>query len=235
MDHVSKQQSGSAPGVLAHPTLAYTAPFVVLLALMAISPHLPVHNRWEYPLRVIIVGITIILCSRRVLDFRVRKLLGTAAVGAAVFAIWIAPDVLIPGYRSSVLFQNSITGTLQSSTPGDMRDDLLVLIFRAFRAIVIVAIVEELFWRGWLLRWLIDQRFWDVPLGTYTASSMWITAALFASEHGPYWDVGLVAGLIYNWWMIRTKSLGDCILAHAITNGLLSGYVLYSGRWEYWF
>ena len=37
--------------------------------------------------------------------------------------------------------------------------------------------------------------FESVPLGTYTASSMWISALLFASEHGPYWEVGLIAGL----------------------------------------
>ena len=76
--------------------------------------------------------------------------------------------------------------------------------------------------------------FLKVPLGTYAASAFWIVAVLFASEHGPYWDVGLVAGLLYNWWMIRTKSLGDCILAHGVTNALLSGYVLATGKWEYW-
>ena len=50
---------------------------------------------------------------------------------------------------------------------------------------------------------------------------------LFASEHGPFWDVGLVTGhRSYNWWMIRTKSLWDCILMHAVTNGVLAWYVL---------
>jgi membrane protease YdiL (CAAX protease family) len=57
---------------------------------------------------------------------------------------------------------------------------------------------------------------------------------LFVSEHGELWDVGLAAGLAYNWWMRRTRSLGDLILAHAVTNACLSAYVLTSGRWEYW-
>jgi hypothetical protein len=34
--------------------------------------------------------------------------------------------------------------------------------------------------------------------------------------------------------MIRTKSLADCILTHAVTNGVLSVYVLMTGRWQYW-
>ncbi len=97
-----------------------------------------------------------------------------------------------------------------------------------------VPMLEELFWRGWLMRWLISPKFETVPLGAYQAGSFWITAALFASEHGPYWDVGLVAGIAYNWWMIRTRSLADCILAHAVTNGCLCWYVVVTHRWEYW-
>jgi uncharacterized protein len=95
-------------------------------------------------------------------------------------------------------------------------------------------VLEELFWRAWLMRWLINTDFLRVPLGAYTPFAFWLTAILFASEHGPYWDVGLVAGVIYNWWMIRSKSVADCILAHATTNAALSGYVLTTGQWQYW-
>ena len=59
-------------------------------------------------------------------------------------------------------------------------------------------------------------------------------ALLFAAEHGPYWDVGLAAGIIYNYWMVRTRSLGDLIWAHAITNAALCAYVLYTHKWEFW-
>ena len=94
--------------------------------------------------------------------------------------------------------------------------------------------IEELFWRAWLMRWLISPQFEEVPLGTWSAQSFWIVAVLFASEHGSYWDVGLAAGIIYNWWMLRTRSLGDLILAHAVTNGCLCAYVIAFGKWEYW-
>jgi len=57
---------------------------------------------------------------------------------------------------------------------------------------------------------------------------------IFALEHGPYWDVGLAAGALYNWWMLRTRSLGDLMISHAATNACLSAYVIWSGRWEYW-
>ena len=42
------------------------------------------------------------------------------------------------------------------------------------------------------------------------------------------------AGVIYNWWLVRTKSLGDCVLAHAVTNLALGIYVVAAGQWQYW-
>jgi CAAX prenyl protease-like protein len=213
----------------------YVLPFAVFMAMLAAGKHLAFLGAAEFPLRVVVLAAVLWGSSRRVIDFRVRRPLGTLLMGIGVFVVWIAPDVLIPGYRSHWLFQNAITGELGSSIDATLRDSWVVLLFRAIRAIVLVAIIEELFWRGWLMRWLISPDFQQVPLGAYTLSSMLITAVLFASEHGPYWDVGLAAGLLYNWWMVRTKSLGDCIAAHALTNACLSAYVIATGKWEYWF
>jgi len=109
-----------------------------------------------------------------------------------------------------------------------------VLALRTLRAAVFVPIAEELFWRGWLMRWIISQDFTKVPLGAWSVRAFWIVAVLFAVEHGALWDVGLAAGILYNWWIVRTKSLGDAIVAHGITNAVLSAYVIFAGRWEYW-
>jgi membrane protease YdiL (CAAX protease family) len=46
--------------------------------------------------------------------------------------------------------------------------------------------------------------------------------------------VGLITGVLLNWWMLRTKSLADCILAHAVTNACLAAYVLTRNQWQYW-
>ena len=66
--------------------------------------------------------------------------------------------------------------------------------------------LEELFWRGWLMRWLIDHGFPQGSARHLRAAAFWMVALLFASEHGPYWEVGLAAGIIYNWWMVRTRT-----------------------------
>jgi CAAX prenyl protease-like protein len=215
-------------------SLPYVLPFVVFITLLAIAPSLSFLGSWEPLVRVLVITAVLVTVSRPVLDFRVRSGAATVGLGVGVFLIWILPDVLWPGYRSHFVFQNGITGSLTSSIPENMRMDPLVLTLRTVRAVILVPMVEELFWRAWMMRWLISPHFEKVPLGAYSLNSMLITAVLFASEHGPYWDVGLAAGLLYNWWMIRTKSLGDCILAHAVTNGCLSAYLLATGKWEYW-
>jgi uncharacterized protein len=204
------------------------------MGLLVLHSVLPLTDLADQILRVTVMSAVLWFIARPVIDLRVRHVWATLAIGAAVFALWIAPDLLIKGYRHFWLFENALMPKAATSLSIGGGLSWPVLALRMFRAVVIVPIIEELFWRAWLMRWLIDPDFQKVPLGKYTAQSFWIVAALFASEHGPYWDVGLAAGIIYNWWMVRTRSLGDLILAHAVTNFILSAYVIAFGKWEYW-
>ena len=217
-----------------HPAVPYVAPFALFVGILAVKSYLPVPEAALYGIWTVAIGIALLSFSRHVLDLRLRNPLGTILIGVAVFLIWIGPDVLAPGYRSHWLFQNRVTGQLSTSITEAGRVDLATVILRVVRAVALVPMVEELFWRAFLMRWLINPNFESVPLGKYAPAAFWITAFLFASEHGPYWDVGLAAGAIYNYWLIRTRSLGDVIWAHAITNGALSAYVILAHKWAYW-
>ena len=215
------------------PALPYIAPFVSFILLLVLMPRLSL-GRWEQPVWVLVLTLVLFFFSRRVIDFRPRHAFWSIGVGIGVFILWVAPDLLWPEYRTHWLFQNFLTGGLTSLRTGAWTAGNMALVMRVIRAVVLVPIIEELFWRGWLMRWMISDNFLKVPLGSYTAYSFWVTALLFASEHGPYWEVGLLAGIAYNLWIIRTKKLGDCILAHVVTNGVLSAFVILFGRWEYW-
>lgn len=217
-----------------YPDIPYVVPFLVFVILLAAQGYNPLPQNIEFPLRLVILSLVLWFCSRDVIELRSQHLIASASLGIVIFAIWVLPDAIYPPYRQFWLFQNPLTGSLQSSLSRHAQTDPFVLACRVIRAVLLVPIIEELFWRGWLMRWLISSRFDGVRLGTYTAPSFWVTAILFATEHGPYWDVGLMAGVAYGWWMVRTRSLGDCILAHAVTNGCLCGYVLATHRWEYW-
>src|ERR1022692_4247599 len=136
--------------------------------------------------------------------------------------------------RDFWLFHNGITGIARSSLPVHLKSNPFFITVRVLESAILVPVLEELFWRGWLMRWVIRPDFESVPLGQYTALSFWAVALLFATEHGPYWEVGLIAGVSYNWWLVRTRNLADCMLAHAVTNALLAGYVLVFDQWQYW-
>jgi len=214
-------------------TIAWVGPFVVFMAWLAIDKYLPIANPGKEILRDLVLLASIIGFSRRFLPRGAPHWIASVALGVGVFVVWIAPDLLIPTWRSSVIFQNGLLGRVKTSIPPEELTPLM-LALRTARAALLVPILEELFWRGWLPRWLQDNRFTRVPLGQYTPLAFWATAILFAAEHGPFWEVGLICGIIYNWWMKRTRSLGDLMLVHATTNFALSMYVIATDRWTFW-
>jgi hypothetical protein len=178
---------------------------------------------------------TILAVSRVPLRGSPSKPLLSILVGLAVFILWVAPDVLAPGWHHLILFDNRIAGHPAGNTQPASRNDPVFLSFRIAISVIAVPALEELFWRGWLMRWLSDStNFEKVRFGAYTPAAFWLVALLFVSEHGSFWDVGLAAGIVYNWWMIRTRNLWDCVLAHAVTNATLAVYVIVAGQWQYW-
>jgi CAAX prenyl protease-like protein len=216
------------------PSVPYVVPFAVFMGLLVLQSALPMPELADQCVRIAALTGTLVWIARPVIDLHVRHAAASVSIGILVFVIWVAPDLLAPGYRHHWLFENPLTGAARGTLSVVGRLDPVVLALRTLRAVVIVPIVEELFWRAWLMRWLISPNFLQVPLGAYSATPFCVVAILFASEHGSYWDVGLAAGIVYNWWMVRAKSLGDLILAHAVTNTCLSIYVIAAGKWEYW-
>jgi CAAX prenyl protease-like protein len=214
--------------------LRFVAPFAIFIVLLSLKSYLPIDAAWEYAFRCLLTTSVLIAVSLPVLSWRSERPFASMGVGLVVFLIWIGPDLLWSSYRDSWLFQNAITGTTAAGLTPERRTDVLFIFFRGVGSVLLVPVIEELFWRGWLMRYIINPDFEKVPLGTYSATAMWATAALFAVEHGPFWDVGLAAGLVYNWWLTRTRNLTDCMIAHAATNAALAAYVLHFGEWQYW-
>ena len=216
-----------------YPSWPYVAPFLVFLVFLAGGPYSGLGPEVHYPIRVVVVTVVLLLWSRPLIHFKPSRPVASVALGVLVFLVWVGPDVLWPGYRAHWLFQNSLTGQAASSVSEDLKTAGAFLMWRLAGLVLLVPVIEELFWRAWIMRYIVSRDFERIPLGAYSAAAFWITAVLFASEHGPYWDVGLAAGIAFNWWMSRTRNLADCILAHAVTNACLGVYVLAYSKWEY--
>lgn len=227
-------QTGAGRAAASGESWRYVGPFAALILLLGTGNAVGVPSEWAYPARTLAALAALWWGSRPLLDFRSTRPWSSVLVGVALFGIWIGPDLLWSGYRGFWLFTNPVTGAARSTISEGLRTGPVFLAFRVAGSALVVPVAEELFWRAWLMRRLIAADFAALPLGSYSARSFWLTAALFACEHGSYWDVGLAAGVAYNWWMLRTRSLADCILAHAVTNACLAAYVLRAGAWQYW-
>ena len=108
------------------------------------------------------------------------------------------------------------------------------LAVRFFGLVVVVPIVEELFYRSFLLRYATDPDNWTgLPQGKFSALALLITVALFALSH-PEWLAAAIFALAMGLLLRATHSVFACILAHGTTNLLLGIYVLHTGQWQYW-
>ncbi len=100
---------------------------------------------------------------------------------------------------------------------------------------VVVPLLEEIFWRGFLLRYLVRDDFAKVQLGTFTPWSFGLVTLLFGCAHwGPDFGPAIITGALYNGVAYYTRSLSCCVFAHALTNMLLGAYIIKTGQWGFW-
>jgi uncharacterized protein len=142
-----------------------------------------------------------------------------------VFLAWIAFD---SGWAA---FGPRGTGFVPMAGEGAI-DPTLVLL-RLFGLVLVVPIMEELFWRSFLMRWIDKRDFGALDPRRTSLLAFALSSALFALEH-TLWFAGLLAGLAYAWIYRRTGNLRAPILSHAITNGTLGLWILATGSWHLW-
>ena len=100
-----------------------------------------------------------------------------------------------------------------------------------------VALLEELFWRGFLWRYLVnmDKPFWKTEFGIKRWKPIAITIALFVLVHAPEDYLGcLVYGILISWVAIRTRSLAACVVCHGVSNFVLGVYIMATQKWGLW-
>ncbi len=109
----------------------------------------------------------------------------------------------------------------------------LLVILKLAGSAVVIAAIEEFFFRGFLYRWLRKGDFLRVDPGRYDAHAFWMVVLLFGIEHDR-WLAGLVAGAVYGGLSVRAGSVVPAVVAHGITNLLLGLHVIVSGQYGFW-
>ena len=184
-----------------------------------------------YPIKALLVAALLLYFWREYseikwTDFKnIGHTLCSIVLGLLVFILWINMDWGFASLGQSSGYDPYLSHS-DSSRYG-------LIAFRLFGAAIIVPIMEELFWRSFLLRYIINSNFNSIRIGTYTLSSFVIGSILFGLEHQLVL-AGIMAGVAYSLLLYRTKSIAQCILSHAVTNLVLGFYVLQTGLWRFW-
>jgi len=219
------EDTGESPA-----TRSYLLPFLAILAASFLSKAASGRFEWLYPLRFVAAVIALWYSRGELRKFNWRPSLPSAwlapLTGAAIFAIWIAPAFWTRQPESSAL-----AAGLASLSPGIR---FAWIAFRVAAAVITVPIAEELAFRGYLTRRLMNREFDAIPFTSLTVLSIGLSSLAFGFMHGQQWIVGTVAGLAYALLLRRTGRLSDAIVAHATSNLLLAMWVLSRGDWSQW-
>jgi CAAX prenyl protease-like protein len=151
-----------------------------------------------------------------------------AIIGMVVFVLWVGLDGYYPPLPGGLAHRAAFD-------PGRLSAGFrwAFIVVRMLGLVVLVPVIEELFWRSFLIRWLIDPDFQRVPIGRVTPMAAVVSSALFALAH-PEWLPALLTGLLWAWLLWQTKSLGACVVSHVVANLALGVYVIVSGDYQYW-
>ncbi len=217
--------------------VAYISPMALFVGLLGVvsllhqidnSIWLTAAEYWVYPLQTIFCAAVLIWFWREYPLSRPRSLAFGVAIAVLVFVLWIAPQAFFGFSPRTVGFNPTIFG---DHSPVYWP----TVILRFVRLVVIVPLVEEIFWRGFLLRYFVDEKFDHVPFGTFSWLSFSVVSLAFGFSHSaPDWVVAILTGMLYNVVAYRTKNLAACVLTHATTNLLLGLWIMHTKQWGFW-
>ena len=223
---LSTRNPASRRQLEANPAVPWLLPFALVLGAGMISRAASAGFEWLYPIRICaaVAGLWICRRSQAYRNLIPRFWWDSFAAGVVVFVIWVALD-RVPHE------DNGISAGL-AAMPVVPR--AVWLLFRVLGAVITVPVVEELAFRGFLLRRLVARDFESVNFRRFTWVALIASSLAFGLMHGDRWLAGSVAGMIYAIVMIRRGHPGSAILAHATTNAMLAAWVLITGNWQFW-
>jgi len=216
---------------------ARVIPFVVFMLLLQLRGMAPadgswgIDPRWIYGLTVVVVGALLAFWWREYGELSSqlwpssREVWLAVGVGLLVFVLWIQLDA--PWMQ--------LAEPTAPFTPLDAQGGLIwpLVVVRWIGAALLVPVMEELFWRSFLMRWFQHETFESVVPQRIGVRAIALSTFIFMLVH-TLWLAAIVAGLAYAWLYVRTGKLWVPVIAHAVTNGALGVWVVVTGNWALW-
>jgi exosortase E/protease (VPEID-CTERM system) len=209
-----------------NPATPYLLPLILIIATAMITRVFSYHFDLLYPLRVV-VGASALRFYKKTFSFSWSPSWSAVALGLFAFAVWI---IVLDRGNNAAAANAPIQISLNSLSAIGAASWIL---FRVIGAVLIEPIAEELAFRGYIIRKLVSDDFEAVAPGHFTWLSFLGSSILFGALHAE-WLAGTIAGMIFALAVYRRGSLSDAITAHSVANGMLTAYVLFTGRWFLW-
>lgn len=218
--------------------LVRVAPFAFFMAVLALRGYAPTDGSWGFDTRwlyALQAGGTALLLAlwwreygeiSRQTWLTLREALFAVAVGVAVFVLWInldAPWMSLSTASTEPFVPRTADGGL----------DWALIVVRIAGAALVVPVMEELFWRSFLMRWVQSPVFEGVDPQRTGVKAVLLSTFVFMLAH-PLWLAAIIAGLAYALLYRGTGRLWTAVIAHAVTNGALGIWVVASGQWQFW-
>lgn len=214
-------------------SIARVLPFAAYMGFIALADLLGRFGwdanslRWLYAVKIAVVICLLIRLQPypELANWRLPlPVLGASVLaGVLVWLLWINLDAPWMVIGSSTGFDPRTDGQI----------DWLLVAIRLMGAAVVVPLMEELFWRSFLLRWIESVDFLSVDPRQVKWLSCVASIGLFGIEHN-LWFAGVVAGAVYSGLYIYSRNLWSAIVAHAVTNGVLGVWIIMTSQWTYW-
>jgi uncharacterized protein len=217
------------------PALVRCLPFSVFIAALAIRGAVEgsTDTRWLYAMQAGASALALALLWRHYGELRSTRHLGTHGLdwlfsvlaGLAVFVLWVV--LTDPWMRVG----EPVASFVPVRADESLHWGLIAL--RGAGAVLVVPLVEELFWRSFLMRW-IDRRDFLSLSPQQTSLYAWLaSSAVFALAHD-LWLAGLLAGLVFGALYRRSGQIWHAVLAHAVANLALAVWVVSQRAWGFW-
>jgi len=212
---------------------AYMLPMAAFLALTFAGGHWPTFFALSYIIKTLLAGILLILLRRQYTKIRWNYAWLGVILGVVGVVQWIGMEKLLLHY-----WPNYPRPGAEAFNPYDSIHTPAFLwcfmIVRLLGPTLVVPFMEEYFWRDFLWRTIAAPNdFKLAEVGEWDPKSFLIVTLAFASVH-IQWMTAIVWGIMIAILLVRTKSLGACIIMHGLTNLLLGIYVLYTHDWAFW-
>jgi CAAX prenyl protease-like protein len=242
-------------------TLAHVVPFGVFMAFMFLLMLVGGLVEWKhpdapwwqqdpaqmiYPIQTL-ATLAVLFHYRRLytFDWSWKASLAGILFGAVGIGFWLLPSHLydawgMTGPTEGIPKWLGLADRREGFNPGIFEHPLAYgssLALRFLRAVLVVALVEEIFWRGFLMRFLLDREgdYWKQPFGRHRWLSYFVVTGLFMAAHAPVDYAGaLVYGSLTYLLCVWSKSLGACVVMHGTANFLMGIYIMATGKYGLW-